>query len=93
MNNKKEITREINSLKKNIQSLEKLILALLKDLEDGDTDFKIKDKTIKEFLENCKTLEIKKNNLPSTVKKNEKRNEDEEKYDWIEDTIEFETRK
>ena len=93
MINKKEFTREINSLKKNIQILENLVLALIKDLEGGDTDFKIKDKTIKDFLEKYKNFEINNNNLSSKGKNNEKFNKDEEKYDWIEDTIEFETRK
>ena len=81
----KDLNKEIDSLKKDIKSLEDIILALLENLEEDPIMLKETNIIIKKFLEKSKNSK--------EIKKIVGKNKDEEKYDWIEDTIEFETRK
>ena len=87
MAEKNEFTQEIQSLKNEIKSLENLILELIKLLELEKINFQKKNKHVLESLEKTKNYQGLKEKLPNNFQKKEKENKDDEKYDWIEDTI------
>ena len=84
---RKEFKKEIQSLRNEIKSLENIIVALIKTLEEENINIHEKDKSITKFLEKTKTYPVIKDELSTKIKKSEKENKDDEKYDWIEDTI------
>ncbi len=84
---RKEFTKEIQSLRNEIKSLENIIVALIKNLEEENINIHEKDKSITKFLEKKTTYPAIKDELSNKIKKSEKENKDDEKYDWIEDTI------
>tara|TARA_Y100001970_G_C14157883_1_gene816685 strand:- start:307 stop:570 length:264 start_codon:yes stop_codon:yes gene_type:complete len=87
MNKEENLNKEIKSLKNDIQLLKELIHTILLNLEKEPHLIKISHKTIKNFLEEINHSELKQKNFSKKLKKNSKRNLDEETYDWIEDTI------
>tara|TARA_Y100001970_G_C13713420_1_gene593060 strand:- start:254 stop:517 length:264 start_codon:yes stop_codon:yes gene_type:complete len=87
MAEKNEFPQEIQSLKNKIKSLENLVLELIKLLEVEKINFQKKNKHVLETLEKNKNYQELKEKLPNNFQKNEKENKDDEKYDWIEDTI------
>ena len=84
---RKEFKKEIQSLRNEIKSLENIIVALIKNLEEENINIHEKDKSITKFLEKTTTYPVIKDELSNKIKKSEKENKDDEKYDWIEDTI------
>ena len=88
MINEEEFSNEILSIRKDISSLENVFKNLEKKIESNNLLIKKTNKMLNEFLEESKNLEQNIKNKPHKIKKNNK----EDKYDWIEDTISFDTK-
>ena len=75
-----------------IKLLKDLIYEILECIETGSNDLSTKNNIIKNFLEEYKNEKNKVENTTKKIKNTHKKNLEEEKYDWIEDTIEFDSR-
>ena len=89
MAKKEDFKTDILLLRKDIISLEKIIQTLAKNIESNSHIIKTTNKMINEFIEKSKSLDQRIQNHPDKIKK---QNKEEEKYDWIEDTIDFDTK-
>ena len=85
MANNDDFKKEIMLIRKDIISLEKIIKTLVKTTENNSHIIK----TINEYIKTSKKLKQEPKNKPEKI---EKQNIEEEKYDWIEDSIEFGTK-
>jgi len=92
MVSKEEFKKDIMSLRKDILSLEKVIQSLVKNIESNSHIIKTTNKILNEFIEKSKNLEPISKNKPDKIKKMGKQNKEDEKYDWIEDTIGFDSK-
>ena len=89
MANNDELKKEIMLIRKDIISLENIIKTLVKTSENNSHIIKTINKKINEYIETSKKLKQEPKNKPEKI---EKQNLEEEKYDWIEDSIEFGTK-
>ena len=82
---REEFKSEIESLRKDINSLDDLIQTLVKNVEKSNYIINKTNNLLIDFFSKKKNpKEIQKN-----ISKKRKEKKENEKYDWIEDTIDF----